>query len=108
MAQAIQIQINSDLLDLAKAYEGKKGNYITISGVIKDEEDQYGNRGYVKQFIPNDETEMPILGNIKIKNFDSNERKSVQSSNHITNDIKMPTMSKEVQNFEDESNELPF
>lgn len=108
MAQAIQIQINSDLLDLAKAYKGKKGNYITISGVIKDEEDQYGNRGFVKQFIPNDETEMPILGNIKIKNFDSNVRKNGQVSNHITSDIKVATNQKELRNFEEDENELPW
>lgn len=45
---------------------------------------------------------------LEIDNFDPNALKSSNISNHITNDIKMHTMSKEVQNFQDESNELPF
>lgn len=108
MAQAIQIQINADLLDLTKAYKGKKGNYITISGIIKDEEDQYGNRGFVKQFIANDETEMPILGNIKIKNFDFNERKTSQAYNHSASSVKVAQNQNMMQQIEDDENSLPF
>ena len=69
MSKAIQIQINVDLLDLEKVYKGKKGSYITLSGILNDVEDKFGNSGFVKQFVPNDSTEFPILGNMKLKEF---------------------------------------
>ncbi len=71
MAKAIQIQINADLLDLSKAYKGKKGNYLTLSGILNDEPDQYGNYGFIKQFTTKEEApDMPILGNMKLNEFD--------------------------------------
>lgn len=71
MAKAISISINVDLLDLTKAFKGKKGNYITLSGVLNDMPDQFENYGFVKQFVDKDSVkDMPILGNMKLKDFD--------------------------------------
>jgi len=99
MSKAIQIQINVDLLDLKKVYKGKKGNYITISGILNDVEDQYGNFGFVKQFVANDNSEMPILGNMKLKEF--NRTKVATYDN-------LPAQNKVQVNNLNEDNDLPF
>ena len=70
MRKNFQIKINVDLLDKSKLYKGQKGTYLTLSGVIDDEMDQYGNNGFVGQELGKDANgnyiKSPILGNIKI------------------------------------------
>lgn len=80
MAKAIQVQINADLLDMSKAYKGKKGNYITLTGILNDEPDQYGNYGFVKQFVSKEVAQdMPILGNMKLNEFDRRKTATYQN-----------------------------
>lgn len=70
MRKNFQIKVNVDLLDKSKYYKGQKGTYLTLSGVIDDEMDQYGNNGFVAQDMGKDSNgnyiKSPILGNIKI------------------------------------------
>lgn len=104
MAKAIQIQINLDLLNTNKAYKGKKGNYITLSGILNDEPDQYENFGFVKQFVSKEEApNMPILGNIKLKEFDRT-RTSNYSNLPIENKVQVLNISE----APEIDSELPF
>lgn len=104
MAKAIQIQVNVDLLDLAKAYKGKKGSYITLSGILNDAPDQYENFGFIKQFVDvNSAKDMPILGNIKLKDFEKSKSENAP---------KLPAQNKvQVENLKDApvvDDDLPF
>lgn len=104
MAKAIQIQINADLLDLTKAYKGKKGNYITLSGIINDEPDQFGNYGFIKQFTTKEEaSDMPILGNMKLNEFD---RRRVSNYDNLPPQNKVQV--EQLKDAPELDSELPF
>lgn len=67
----ISIRIDVTKIDKARLYKGEKGTYLDlVTFVDTTEEDQYGNHGFIKQSLDEDErkakVEMPILGNCKI------------------------------------------
>ena len=55
-------------IDNARIFQGKKGNYLTLTTFINlDEQDQYDNNGFITQKKNKDEQgQMPILGNVKV------------------------------------------
>ena len=72
MSKLVSISINVDLLDESKYYKGKKGTYLNISGFLKEDPDNYGNYGFITQDkVKTAENNAPILGNFKIREFDS-------------------------------------
>jgi hypothetical protein len=61
--------IDVSKIDMSKVFVGKKGEYINVSILIRDELDQYGNTGFITQDTTKEERESgmkgTILGNIK-------------------------------------------
>jgi len=68
--KTVSLRINLSNIDMAKVYEGKKGNYLDAVLFLKDEKDQYDNNGMITQSISKEEREKgvkgAILGNAKI------------------------------------------
>ena len=66
----LNLQIDVLKLDKARFYVGEKGTYCNITTVIDlDDEDQYGNHGFITQSKNKDEPkdlQLPILGNGRI------------------------------------------
>ena len=72
-------ELNLDLskVDKDKIYIGKKGKYYKVVVRIKDEEDQFGNIGFVKTATTKEERESgyeaAYLGNLKKIDFTKKE-----------------------------------
>lgn len=64
-----QVKINLSNIDTKRAFIGKKGEYISLNLVLSDEEDQYGNNGFLVQETTPEERQkgvkLPICGNLK-------------------------------------------
>jgi hypothetical protein len=63
-------QINLNKIDKTKLYKTDKGIYLSGAVIIKDENDQYGNCGFITQNVKDkedkSETKNPIIGNVKL------------------------------------------
>lgn len=64
-------KIDCTKIDKARLFAGNNGaKYLDIVILVRDEKDQYGNRGMICQSVSKEEREQgvrgPILGNIKI------------------------------------------
>ena len=61
--------IDVSKIDKSKLVTGKKGTYMNVSILIRDDVDQYGNTGFITQDTTKEEREQgikgAILGNIK-------------------------------------------
>jgi hypothetical protein len=61
--------IDVSKIDKSKLINGKKGTYLNVSIIVRDEVDQYGNTGFITQDTTKEERESgmkgTILGNIK-------------------------------------------
>jgi hypothetical protein len=61
--------IDVSKIDKSKLINGKKGTYLNVSILIRDDVDQYGNTGFITQDTTKEEREQgvkgTILGNIK-------------------------------------------
>ena len=72
-------ELNLDLskVDKDKIYIGKKGKYYKVRVVLKDEEDQFGNVGFVQTASTKEERdagyEASYLGNLKEVKFEKKE-----------------------------------
>lgn len=82
MKVGIELNIDVTLIDKARIYPGKKGKYLKLTTFVEpDQEDQYGNHGFVTQSKDkNEETRMPILGNAKVFWRDEEASQSVQQN----------------------------
>ena len=62
--------INVKKINKDRLFEGKKGTYLDITILLKDEEDEYGNRGMIVESTSKEERENgergTILGNVII------------------------------------------
>ncbi len=69
MDKLVSIRIDLDKVDNARIYQGAKGRYLDIVGVLTETSDQYQNNGFVTQQITKEERQqgvkMPVLGNFK-------------------------------------------
>jgi len=71
MKQILTASINLDLISEGDIFQGKKGKYLNIKLILKDEVGQYGDIGFitqVPQVLKDDDGNYingPILGNIK-------------------------------------------
>ena len=66
MSKILTLKIDVTKLDKSAFFKGQKGTYATIAVFLKDDEDQYGNFGMVKQDLGKERKgeETPILGNV--------------------------------------------
>lgn len=76
MAKLISIKIDVTKLDESRYFQGQKGTYLDITGILNDGPDKNGNYGFITQSVTKEEREakvqLPILGNFKVlKEFDS-------------------------------------
>ena len=64
------VRVDVTKIDKTRLYKGKKGTYLTLSGMIKDEPDQYGNDVVVWEGQTEDERknkkDRNFLGNGKV------------------------------------------
>lgn len=65
--------------------------YMQVSAIVRDEEDQYGQHGFVAQKLPTEKykalgkeeankIELPILGNLKDLSYSSNDSQAVEAT----------------------------
>ena len=68
---ALALKINLNEIDMARVFQGKKGQYLDATIFVSmDELDQYGNSGMITQDVSKEEkaagTKGAILGNGKV------------------------------------------
>ena len=70
MTIGIEIKVDVTKIDKTRIYQGKKGKYITLTSFVNpDDEDQYGNNGFITHARNKDEdksVKLPILGNVRV------------------------------------------
>ena len=70
MKVGIEVQIDVTKIQKERLYQGKKGNYLTLTTFVDlDNVDQYDNNGFVTQKKTKDEgkdVQLPILGNTRV------------------------------------------
>jgi hypothetical protein len=76
MKIGITIKIDVTKIDKSRLFKGEKGTYLDLTTFIDTEnQDQYGNNGFISQSITKEEREQkvqtPILGNAKVFFSDS-------------------------------------
>ena len=66
MSKILTLKIDVTKLDKTAFFKGQKGTYVDITVFLKDEKDQYGHSGMVKQDLGKERKgeETPILGNV--------------------------------------------
>jgi len=61
--------INLDKIDKSEIVKGEKGRYLNLEVIIRDQEDEYGNRGFVSQGVSKERRKAEdygdILGNVR-------------------------------------------
>ena len=94
----ITASINLDKIDNSKIVEGKKGRYVNIIINTRDEQDDYGNNGYIAQSVSKEERDNgvkgAILGNIKIYSNNGGGKPSPKKQSSSS--------------FEEDPSDLPF
>jgi len=77
--KTIAVNLDVKKIDKTKLYVGKKGTYLDAVVFLKDEEDEYGNHGFIVQSVSKEERDRgvkgEILGNVKLLGQQSNEPK---------------------------------
>ena len=67
MKIGVEIRIDVKKIEKARLYQGAKGTYLTMTAFIDtDQQDQYGNNGFVAHKTEQNEDKAPILGNSKV------------------------------------------
>ena len=80
MKQTIDISIDVSKIDKTALYESQKTGkkYLSMSVLIREDKDQYGNDGFIVQKISKERKDAgergPILGNCKIMDWDAPKR----------------------------------
>ena len=86
MKLGISIKIDVTKIDKARLFKGEKGTYMDLTTFINlDEEDQYGNHGFIAQSVSKEEkdngVQTAILGNSKVFFNDSQSSGSPSGQN---------------------------
>lgn len=71
MKIGVSVRIDVTKIEKDRLYKGQKGTYLDLTTFIDlDQEDQYGNHGFISQTVSKDERQQnvqtPILGNCKV------------------------------------------
>ena len=83
MKVRMSVRVDVTKIDKARLYKGAKGTYLDlVTFVDMDQQDQYGNNGFISQSTTKEEREAqvqtPILGNVKV--FFTEGAKQVESA----------------------------
>ena len=79
MKIGVEIRIDVKKIEKARLYQGAKGTYLTVTAFIDTEQqDQYGNNGFVAHKTEQNEDKAPILGNSKVFWTDGQQAQSTQ------------------------------
>lgn len=101
-----QVKINLSNIDTKRAFVGKKGEYISLNLVLSDEEDQYGNNGFLVQETTPEERQrgvkLPICGNLKERKPSGSTQPNVQYNPQSAQ------VSQPISNNTFDPNDLPF
>ena len=106
MKIGISIKLDVTKIDKSRLFKGEKGTYLDLTTFVDlDQEDQYGNNGFISQTQTKEEREAkvpltPILGNTKV--FYRGESDEVRQHNNTEGMKKV----KEAAAFEDD--DIPF
>lgn len=88
MAKKISIKINYDAIDTARLFNGKKGRYLDITAIERD--DEYGNNFLVVQDVTKEERKNkvrgPIVGNAKWLVFKGDEAPAPAAADNTDQD----------------------
>ena len=88
--------IDVSKIDKSKLVTGKKGTYMNVSILIRDDVDQYGNTGFITQDTTKEEREAgvkgAILGNIKDLPGKSPVAQAPHYSEQLSNKIPPPVV----------------
>ena len=92
MTIGISIKIDVSKIDKSRLFKGKKGTYLDLTTFINlDEEDTYGNHGFISQETTKEERESgiktPILGNCKVFFQGDGQRSTENTSQQVSDDI---------------------
>lgn len=79
MKIGVEVSIDVTKIEKARLYQGQKGKYLTMTTFIDiDQVDQYGNNGFIAHKKGQEEqTNAPILGNVKVFWSDSQQNQQV-------------------------------
>lgn len=72
MKIGVSVKLDVTKIDKSRLFKGEKGTYLDLTTFIElDEQDQYGNNGFIAQSLSKEERESgadkpPILGNVKV------------------------------------------
>ena len=67
MKIGVEVRIDVKKIEKARLYQGAKGTYLTMTAFIDtDQQDQYGNNGFIAHKTEQNEDKAPILGNSKV------------------------------------------
>ncbi len=71
MKIGISIKLDVSKIDKSRLFKGEKGTYLDLTTFIDtDQQDQYGNNGFICQSVTKEErnagVQTPILGNTKV------------------------------------------
>ena len=83
MKVRMSVRVDVTKIDKARLYKGAKGTYLDlVTFVDMEQQDQYGNNGFISQSTTKEEREAqvqtPILGNVKV--FFTDGAKKVESA----------------------------
>ena len=87
MKLGISIKLDVTKIDKSRIFKGQKGQYLDLTTFIEvDEQDQYGNNGFICQSTTKDEqaagVKTPILGNAKVF-YNASGQSAPQPSNSV-------------------------
>lgn len=92
MKLGISIKIDVTKIDKSRLFKGEKGTYLDLTTMIDlEEQDQYGNNGFIAQSVTKEEREngvqTPILGNSKVFWRDEGKPRAQQPASNNADDF---------------------
>ncbi len=108
MKIGVEVQIDVTKIDKARLYQGAKGKYLTMTTFIDtDQQDQYGNNGFIAHKKAQDEQgNPPILGNVKVFWSDAQQAPQ-QAQQQAPQNVQQRPAQQPVQQF-DPASDIPF
>ncbi len=77
--------INVEKIDKKRLFKGEKGTYLDIKIIMSDEEDQYGNIGFICENTTKEEYTKGVKGTIL-----GNVKKLGQATSKVIDDDELP------------------
>ena len=91
MKIGVSLKIDVSKIEKSRLFKGQKGTYLDCTTFIEiDEQDQYGNNGFISQDVSKEEKDNGVQGNIlgNVKVFWNNQGQ--QQANNPADDGDIP------------------